>query len=280
MFERANNPLLWPDCIYFRLGTSLGYSRSLKILHDFTRKVIIERDAEFEKSNVKSQKRIAFLDMLLKAKAEDPSITFDDIQEEVDTFMFEGHDTTAAALTWALQMIGSYPDVQKKLHEEIDQVFGSSDRQLKSEDLGELKYLECVIKETLRLYPPVPFISRDVTEDQVISGLTVPKGAVATIFIYGLHRDEKYFPQPDKFIPERFQPQSGLNLHPFAYMPFSAGKRNGIGQRFAMMEEKIVLANILRRFELVSLATIEEIGASAELILRPSKDVLIKLKQR
>jgi cytochrome P450 family 4 subfamily V len=84
----------------------------------------MERNKEIQSVDLQSEKRIAFLDMLLKAKQEDPTITFDDIQEEVDTFMFEGHDTTATASTWACHLIGSHPDIQKKIHEEIDLVFG------------------------------------------------------------------------------------------------------------------------------------------------------------
>jgi docosahexaenoic acid omega-hydroxylase len=98
------------------------------VLHNFTKRVIKERNEEFDKDQItlnSNPKRIAFLDMLLKAKKENESLTFDDIQEEVDTFMFEGHDTTAAAASWACHMIGSHPDVQKKLHEEIDAVFGN-----------------------------------------------------------------------------------------------------------------------------------------------------------
>ena len=84
----------------------------------------MERNADFEKNNFNSTNRIAFLDMLLKIKHEDPTIQFDDIQEEVDTFMFEGHDTTATALSWAIQLIGSHPEIQTKLQDEIDSVFG------------------------------------------------------------------------------------------------------------------------------------------------------------
>ena len=103
--------------------------------------------------------------MLLKAKSEDPTLTFDDIQEEVDTFMFEGHDTTAVAASWACHMIGSHPDVQKKLHEEIDGIFKGSDRPVSNDDLRDLKYLECVVKETLRLFPSVPIFGRYMSED-------------------------------------------------------------------------------------------------------------------
>lgn len=141
------------------------HKKCLDILHNFTNKVILQRDSEFENLDLASQKRIAFLDVLLKAKHDDPTITFEDIREEVDTFMFEGHDTTAAAASWACQLIGSHPQVQEKLHAEIDSVLGESNRPLTNEDLRELKYLDCVIKETLRLFPSVPFFGRKFSED-------------------------------------------------------------------------------------------------------------------
>ena len=122
MQSRVRQPWLWPDFIYYLTADGKAYKKSLDTLHGFTRKVIHERNSDFNLNQ--SQKRVAFLDILLKAKHEDNSLTFDDIQNEVDTFMFEGHDTTAAALSWAIHLIGSHPEVQKKLHEEIDSVFG------------------------------------------------------------------------------------------------------------------------------------------------------------
>jgi cytochrome P450 family 4 subfamily V len=110
--------------VFDRTEPGKEHKRCLDILHGFTRKVIRERDQEFEDNNLTNQKRVAFLDILLKAKHDDNTITFEDIQEEVDTFMFEGHDTTAAAASWACHLIGSHPEVQKKLHEEMDAVFG------------------------------------------------------------------------------------------------------------------------------------------------------------
>lgn len=112
------------DSLYFLTSNGKEFKKCLKILHGFTRKVIHERNSEFESSNFKTQKRIAFLDLLLKSKHEDNSLTFDDIQEEVDTFMFEGHDTSAAAMSWAIHLIGSHPDIQKKIHDELDKVLG------------------------------------------------------------------------------------------------------------------------------------------------------------
>lgn len=158
-------PLWWSDFIYSKTAQGKEHKRCLDILHTFTRKVIVERDAEFEANNFSIQKRAAFLDILLKAKHDDPTITFEDIQEEVDTFMFEGHDTTAAAASWACHLIGSHPEIQTKLHEEIDRVLGNTARPLNKDDLRELSYLDCVIKETLRLFPSVPFFGRLISED-------------------------------------------------------------------------------------------------------------------
>ena len=277
---RFFDPLQWIDFIYLRTQKGKDYTKCLKILHEFTRRVIRERDAELDDSELKSNKRIAFLDLLLKAKREDRSITFDDIQEEVDTFMFEGHDTTAAAASWACQLVGSHPDVQKKLHEEIDSVLGQSDRHLTNDDLKELKYLDLVIKETLRLFPSVPYFGRVLSEDCEIGGLKVLKGETAAVGVYAVHREEKYYPDPEKFDPDRFLPENSKDRPPYAYIPFSAGRRNCIGQRFALMEEKVLLANILRKFEIKSIKTIEELEPVGDLILHPNNGIPIELKLR
>ena len=161
-------PWLWPDFIFHNTNIGKQNDKCLNILHSFTKKVINEKSKEFDANIIDTHKRVAFLDMLLKAKSDNSSITYADIQEEVDTFMFEGHDTTSVAVAWACHLIGSHPDVQKKLHEEIDNVLGDSDRYLTNDDLNELKYLECAIKETLRIFPSVPLFGRNASEDMVI----------------------------------------------------------------------------------------------------------------
>nr|QEV83814.1 cytochrome P450 [Brachionus rotundiformis] len=277
---RFYDPLEWSDFIYFKTQRGKDFKRCLKILHDFTTKVIMERDADLDDSDLKSKKRIAFLDLLLRAKREDQTITFDDIREEVDTFMFEGHDTTAAAASWACQLIGSHPEVQKKLHEEIDSVMGQSGRPLTNDDLKELKYLDLVIKETLRLFPSVPYFGRTFSEDCDVGGHKVLKGETAVIVAYMIHRDEKYYPDPERFDPDRFLPENSKDRHAYAYIPFSAGRRNCIGQRFAQMEEKVLLANILRYFEIKSMKTIDELKPVGDLILHPNDGIPIELKLR
>ncbi|KAJ8416525.1 hypothetical protein AAFF_G00358130 [Aldrovandia affinis] len=237
-----------------------------------------ESDSEADQA---TGKRRAFLDMLLKTTDEDGnSLNHKDIQEEVDTFMFEGHDTTAASMNWTLYLLGSHPEEQRKVQQELQEVFGSSDRPVGADDLRRLRYLECVIKESLRLFPAVPLFARRICEDCHINGFKVPKGINAIIIPYALHRDPRYFPDPEEFRPERFLPDNSIGRHPFAFIPFSAGLRNCIGQRFALMEEKVVLAWVLRNFSVEACQKREDLRPLGELILRPENGIWIKLEKK
>uniref|UniRef100_A0A4W6EVM8 aromatase n=1 Tax=Lates calcarifer TaxID=8187 RepID=A0A4W6EVM8_LATCA len=253
--RRQRTPWFWPDFVYNYFGEGREHNKTLKILHSFTYSVITERSENISNTEPDSdsdqgpKKRRAFLDMLLKTTDENGNkMSNQDIQEEVDTFMFRGHDTTAASMNWALHLLGSHPEAHSKVQQELQEVFGTSDRSINMEDLKKLRYLECVVKEALRLYPSVPFFARSLCEDCHINGFKVPKGANAIIVTYALHRDPRYFPEPEEFRPERFLPENSVGRPPYAYIPFSAGLRNCIGQRFALMEEKVVLASILRNF--------------------------------
>ncbi|GBN14195.1 Cytochrome P450 4V2 [Araneus ventricosus] len=171
----------------------------------------------------------AFLEFLLECHFNDPSFTEEHVREEVDTFMFAGHDTTGMGLSYVLYCIGLHPEVQKKIVEELDEIFqNDNDREVTCEDLTKLKYLECTIKETFRLYPPVPFFLRECNETFEVLGHKVHRGSLCFIFPYALHRDRESFPNPEKFIPERFFPENSRERHPYAYIPFSAGPRNCI----------------------------------------------------
>uniref|UniRef100_A0A8C1G691 aromatase n=1 Tax=Cyprinus carpio TaxID=7962 RepID=A0A8C1G691_CYPCA len=199
--------------------------------------------------------------------------------------MFEGHDTTAASMNWALHLIGSHPEVQKAVQAELWEVGRESIKMLVN-DLKKLRYLECVIKESLRIFPSVPLFAHSICKTCHISRWqqfvtlpnTVPKGVNAVIIPYALHRDPRYFPEPEKFRPERFLPEKSKGRHPYAYIPFSAGPRNCIGQRFAMMEEKVFLAMILHHFDVEVCQSREELRPLGELILCSKKGIWIKLQ--
>uniref|UniRef100_T1JES0 Cytochrome P450 n=1 Tax=Strigamia maritima TaxID=126957 RepID=T1JES0_STRMM len=282
---------LWPDWIFCFTKSGKEHAQCLQILHSFTNQVIQEKKAEWQyRRKVNSdfhdpllgcRTRLAFLDLLIQAADGGRNLSDLDIREEVDTFMFEGHDTTAAAISWALYLLGSHPHIQRKVHEEIDSIFGDDfTKRIRSEDLKEVKYLECVIKESLRLFPSVPIFARYLQEDVVIDGYTIPAGVTAIVLAYMLHRDPTIFPDPEMFDPDRFLKKNIQERNPYAYIPFSAGPRNCIGQKFALMEEKVVLIHILRSFAVESIQTLEEIEVTAELIIRPRNGIKLHLKPR
>ncbi|XP_063968946.1 cytochrome P450 4V2-like isoform X3 [Lytechinus pictus] len=286
--ERMKKPWFWPDLLYDNLESGKKHANHLRILHDMTTKIIKERlqepprvlDGSDEDVVAGKRRRIAFLDLLLQMHREDSSFTLEDIREEVDTFMFEGHDTTAAAASWTILMLGRHPEVQTRLHEELDEVFGDSDRPITADDLQKLQYLNCVLKETLRLCPSVPMIGRDLEEDCVIDGKVVPSGTLVVLGIYALHRDPEQFPDPEKFDPDRFLLENSTKRHPYSYVPFSAGPRNCIGQKFALMEDKIIIANLMRKYSVQAIQSFEETNPLGELIMRPRDGIYVKLSRR
>ncbi|KAI9560160.1 hypothetical protein GHT06_014171 [Daphnia sinensis] len=292
--RRQMQPLFQIEWLFRLLPIGAEQRRCLSILHGFTDQVVRERKIDYEqriaqqksdshnlKDEFNSKKpRLAFLDLLIEASHNGKDLSDLDIREEVDTFMFEGHDTTAAAINWSLFLIGNHPEVQEKVNEELNRVFGNADRPVTMADLSELKYLECCIKEALRLYPSVPFFSRLVKEDTSICGYDIPAGASLVAMSYVIHRDPTYFPDPERFQPDRFFPENARGRHPYAYVPFSAGPRNCIGQKFAMMEEKVILASVLRRFHVKALDKPADLHVVTELILRPLDAIRVRLTRR
>lgn len=242
--------------------------------------------------------RLAFIDILIEQHLRTPTaFTELDIREEVDTFMFEGHDTTAMSMIWTLYLLGKHPEVQERVQAEIDQVWANGDQQEAAGDdeeesnsagwsmrqLRELKFLEACIKESLRLFPSVPFIGRLATEEMPLSdGQVIPKGSTIFLFIYSIQRDPKYFLRPDLFLPDRFlaQASSASRTNPFAFVPFSAGPRNCIGQKFALQEEKVILATVLRHFRLESVQELDKVLIHPELVLRPKNPINIRFVPR
>lgn len=289
MQYRTMNPVYWPSFTFYNL-TPIGRAakQQLKILHEFTKQVITERESEFadvgEDRNQDlgiKKRRLAFLDLLLEMKRKG-ELNKEEIREEVDTFMFEGHDTTATGLMWAIYCIGWNPECQKRIQEEIMDVLGDDLKVHPTPDqLHELKYLECCIKESQRMYPSVPLIARKITEPLKIDDTyTIPEGVVVDVNFVALHRDPEYFPEPMKYDPDRFLPENSANRHPFAFAPFSAGPRNCIGQKFAMMEEKVILCHFFRNFTVESLTPHEKIDPSILLVFRPTNGIIVKLTQR
>ncbi|KAL6431895.1 hypothetical protein ACFW04_007376 [Cataglyphis niger] len=169
------------------------------------------------------------LDLLIAA-SRDHFLTDLDIKEEVDTFMFGGHDTTAMSMTYALLLLAEHKDVQERVRVEVDTVMQENGGKLTTRSLQNLSYLERCLKETLRLYPVVSYILRNMEEDVKLHSYVVPAGTILHLDIFQVHRDPNFWPNPGVFDPDRFLPENIQNRHPYSYLPFSAGSRNCIGE--------------------------------------------------
>ncbi|XP_029155595.1 cytochrome P450 4g15-like [Nylanderia fulva] len=232
--------------------------------------------------DVGEKKRLAFLDMMFDLKKNGGQMTDEEIREEVNTIMFEGHDTTAAGSSFALCALGCHQDIQARVHEELDAIFGDSDRQCTFQDTLEMKYLERVILETLRLFPPVPAIARQLNEDvKIITGnYILPKTATVLIPQFAVHRSEKYYPNPTVFNPDNFLLERMQQRHYYAFIPFSAGPRSCVGRKYAMLKLKVLLSTILRNYRVTSNIADKDFILQADIILKRHDGFKIKLEPR
>lgn len=219
------------------------------------------------------------LSMLLLARDDaGTSLTDDEIREQAATLFIAGHETTSNALTWTWHLLSQYPQIEAKLHTELDQQLGG--RLPTVHDLRNLPYTEKIIKESLRLYPPAWVLNgRQATEDTTIGDYHIPKGATIFISPYVLHRLPQYFAQPDLFDPERFAPENEKLIPRYAYIPFGAGARVCIGNSFAMMEARLILATIAQRYRL-QLAPDQKVTLNPQITLSPKHGLPMHISQR
>jgi cytochrome P450 len=187
------------------------------------------------------------LSMLMAARDEDTgeSMSDEQLRDEAMTIFLAGHETTANALAWALYLLSTHPDVERRVRTELFDVLG--DRAPTIDDLGKLVYLQQVVKETLRLYPPAWSIGRRAVEADVIDGYRIDAGSLVLLSPWVTHRHPAFWPNPEGFDPERFTPQVEQTRPRYAYFPFGGGPRLCIGNNFAMMEAQLVLATVLQR---------------------------------
>lgn len=287
VIERVSNFLLTRYWMFYFSHLYREQKKVLETLHGFTNSVIRERRELYRSqpsiydSNGTGKRRKAFLDCLIEVAEKNPGLLSDkDIQEEVDTFMFEGHETTSAGITWTTFLLGSNPQIQENAYSELLDIFGDSQRAVTMEDLNNMRYLERVIKEGLRLYPPVSYMSRKLTEDLQLKHFLLPAHSNIVILPYFVHRNPEIYPDPEVFDPDRFLPDEVQKRHPFTYIPFSGGPRNCIGQKFAFMELKVVLSHIIRNFRIETHTRKEDLKLLTGPILRNVKPIRVKLIPR
>lgn len=267
------SPWLWFEPIFKMTQLGREMKEVQRVMNEYIRSLVQERkavlqlqektgeDQPFVESN-----RLVFMDLLLKCHI-NGELSEEEVLEEVNTIAFAGHDTVGISTAFTLFLLGHHPEIQEKAAQEIDSVVGQ-DHEVTNEHVNDLKYLEAVIKESLRLYPPGPTFGRRINQEVTINNYTIPAFTDVWFNTKALHMDPKIYPNPTKFDPERFIGDQQNSIPAGAFAPFSLGPRNCIGNRFAMIEEKILLSHVLRKFTVKSLVPADELTLNFEIILR------------
>jgi cytochrome P450 len=237
---RFRRPFKIPDAV--PTPGNLRYNRGVAVLDRLVARILGERRAN-------PADRGDLLSMLLAARDDDGRPMSDSqLRDELITLFLAGHETTAIVLSWTLFLMARHPAAAAKLEAEIDEAVG--DRLPGAADLPRLRWAEACAKESLRLYPPAFVVGREAVAPCVLSGYAVPARATIYLCPWVLHRDPRWWDQPDAFRPERWIDGSAAKVPKYVYIPFGGGPRICIGERFAMMEAVLVLVTLLRRWRL------------------------------
>ena len=219
------------------------------------------------------------LSMFLSARDEDTGESMNDrqLRDEVMTMLLAGHETTSLALSWTYYLLAQHPAADQSIADEVSRVVGGA--RLSFGHVERLIWTRRVLEESLRLYPPAWGFSRLALGDDEIGGYRVPKGSIAFIIPFVVHRRPALWPDPERFDPDRFTPERESARHRFAYIPFGGGPRGCIGNHFAMLEAQLILAAIAQRYR-IQLLPDQQIKAEPLITLRPSPGIHARLVKR
>jgi cytochrome P450 len=246
------------------------YRKAVQRMDEIVSRVIAERRAQNEDKG-------DLLGMFLAARDDDGNGMSDQqLLDECKTMFLAGHETTALALSWTLWLLDRNPIAKAKLQAEVTQVLNGRTPALA--DLPNLPYTERVILESMRLYPPAWTVQREASSAVTIGGYRIPQGSDVLVSQYGIHRDPRWYPDPDRFDPDRWENDLLKRLPKYAYFPFGGGPRLCIGQQFAQMEAALMLATILQRFDL-TLVPGQKIVPQPSITMRPRYGLKMKVKQ-
>lgn len=242
-----------------------GYRKSIEELDEYLYAIIQERRLNGSDKG----------DMLADLIGRD-DMTDDLIRDQMLTMLIAGHDTSTALLSWTLYLLGNHPDLMSRVKHEIDESLGSDEPVLPK--INQLHYLEQVIKETLRMFPPIHVGSRIANKDMYLQGCPVPKGSRVMLSYYLTHRGADSWERADQFDPDRFDRNHNPEQQSFGFLPFGGGPRNCIGAAFAQVEARLVLARILQKYDLklISQSVRNHMGATLE----PTPGVSMRVKWR
>jgi cytochrome P450 len=254
------------------LPSNARFRRAVAALDRVVYRIIGER-------RLSGEDRGDLLSMLLLARDEEGdggAMTDRQLRDEVMTLLLAGHETTANALTWTWYLLARNPEAEARLHAEVDQLGG---RRPTSEDLPRLAYVERVLAESMRLFPPAWGIGRRAVQPHQAGAFTVPAGGLVAMSAYVVQRDPRFWPDPERFDPDRFLPEAKAARPRFAYFPFGGGARQCIGESFAWMEGVLLLATLAQRWRF-RLAPGARVEPQPLITLRPRHGVPMTAEER
>ena len=271
VMKNYSRGFMFPNFVPIEVNRTMN--RAIRDFDDVVMAIIDKR----RKGEYQDQKDI--LSILLQPDEETGELMdMRQIRDEVATLFGAGHETTSHALTWTWCLLAQHPEIQEKLYEEVTRVLG--DRIPTADDMEELRYVQMVFMEGMRIYPPVWVLnSRQPAQEVELGGYRIPAGELLFISPYAMHHQERYFPDPEKFNPERFAPENEKNIKRYTYIPFGAGPRVCIGNNFALMEGTLILAYIARRFRM-ELAPEAKVEMLHQVTLLPKYGMPMRLFRR
>jgi cytochrome P450 len=246
-----------------------GYRRALRQMDEYLYRLISHRRGSLATENTNMADDL--LSQLIASGMSD-----DLIRDQLLTLLIAGHDTSTAQLAWSLYLLLTHKDILAGVRAELAGI--EDDGPLTSAQIKQMEYLDCVLKETARLYPPIHLGSRIAASDLSFRGYRIPAGTRVLYSIYLTHRQKQYWSQPERFDPERFNGEPANRRPAYAYVPFGGGPRNCIGAAFAQVEAKVVLARILQQFDLHFAG--RTVRPRMRATLEPSPGVLVKVRRR
>ncbi|NP_001352492.1 cytochrome P450 6a14-like [Aethina tumida] len=238
-----------------KLGVALGVRQIDKDVSDFFFNIVKDTVEFREKNNIV---RKDFLQLLLEMKSDDDksdgdgnTLTITEIAAQCLLFFLAGFETSSTAMTFALFELAQNPELQDKAREEVMRVLARHNGEITYESISEMHYMDQVLDESLRKYPPLPMVTRVCVKDYKIPNedIVIEKGTKVVVPIYGIHHDTEYYDEPEKFDPERFSPENKAKRNPYSHIPFGEGNRICIGLRFGVMQSKVGLAVLLKNYK-------------------------------
>ena len=287
VFEFSNLKILtWsivPEFVQKWAEFTISPLGPLNFLVDMSRSILQQR------KQMGKNKNVDMLQLMLDAETTSADgqvqrLTDEEIIANTLLILVAGYETTSSLLTFCTYCLAMNPEIQDRLRQEIEEAVAADAGEIKYDTIMNLKYLDAVINETLRLYIPSVNVQRNVTNDYEFKslGLKVKKGSKIMIPLYAIHHQEEFFPDPFKFDPERFMPENKDNLIPYTFLPFLLGPRNCIGARFALLEAKTALASVLIKYNInrCDQTAVPLDMSESSFILISAKEVIVNYSQR